>query len=222
METTVTELIEENKNLIYSMTHYFNGYNYKDDLFQVGCIGLMKAYKNFKDDKNVKFTTYAYPYILGEMKKQVREDKSIKISRDLNKLCLKVEKSIIMLSQKLMREPTTSEISRFLEIPEELVVKVTSLSNKIVSIDEPVNSNGEKDLTLHEVIPDDTRELSDIIDLKEKIKILSDFEKQIIKLRYYNDLTQSETANIIGTSQVQVSRKEKEVLQKLREALKIQ
>ena len=107
------EIILENKNLIYSITRYFEKYANKEDLFQAGCIGMIMAYNHYDESMNVKFTTYAYPYILGEMKKLVREDKSIKISRNIQMLNLKIEKARVILTQKLMREPSINELSDF-------------------------------------------------------------------------------------------------------------
>ena len=113
------ELIMNNQNLIYSIIHkFFGNHPNKNDLFQAGCIGLIKASKNFDLSFNTKFSSYAYNFIYGEISKTVREDSSIKISPDLQKLSLKVMKARIFLYQKYMREPTTQELSIFLEIEE--------------------------------------------------------------------------------------------------------
>lgn len=116
MNQSLEQIIEENKNLIYSISHYFENYPNKEDLFQAGVMGLITAYKNYDASFNNKFTTYAYTYILGEMKKFVREDKGIKISRDITKLNLQIEKTSILLTQKLMRQPTIKELADYLEI----------------------------------------------------------------------------------------------------------
>ena len=213
------ELILENQNLIYSITRYFERYANKEDLFQAGCIGMIMAYKNYDPNVNVKFTTYAYPYILGEMKKLVREDKSIKISRSIQMLNLKIEKSRIILTQKLMREPSIDEISNFLELPEEVISEAINSTKTIYSLDEPLNKEG-KDITLQETIGNvDNMHLDDLIQLKDELTMLNPFEKKIIEQRYINDLTQQETAKTLGISQVQVSRNEKKVLTKLKNKL---
>ena len=213
------ELILENKNLIYSITKYFEKYANKEDLFQAGCIGMIMAYKNYDSTVNVKFTTYAYPYILGEMKKLVREDKSIKINRNIQMLNLKIEKARIILTQKFMREPNVSELSNYLEIPEEFVCDAINSTKTIYSLDEPINTEG-KDITLQDTIGNiDNMNLDDIIQLREELAMLSPFEKQIIENRYMKDLTQQETAKYLGVSQVQVSRNEKKVLIKLKNKL---
>lgn len=213
------QLILENQNLIYSVTKYFERYASKEDLFQAGCIGMIMAYKNYDSNMNVKFTTYAYPYILGEMKKFVREDKSIKISRNIQLLNLKIEKARVILTQKFMREPTIGELSTFLELPEEMICESINSTKTIYSIDEPLNTDG-KDITLKDTIGKvDNPYLDDLIQLRDELTMLTPFEKQIIEQRYMQDLTQQETAEILGVSQVQISRNEKKVLTKLKNKL---
>lgn len=209
------ELIINNQNLIYKLTHYFKNYENKEDLFQAGCIGMVKAYKKYDSSFNVKFTTFAFPYILGEMKKFVREDKGIKISKDISKLNSKLEKATIILSQKLMREPTLEELSSFLDIPTYDLAEAINSTNNIMSIDEVISSNG-KDITLHDIIKDKETDLDSLIALRSAIEGLTDFEKELIGKRYYEDMTQKEVASYLGISQVQVSRKEQKVLTKLK------
>ena len=211
------ELILENKNLIYSMTRYFEKYSNKEDLFQAGCIGMIMAYKNYNPDMNVKFTTYAYPYILGEMKKLVREDKSIKISRNIQLLNLKIEKANILLTQKLMRKPTILELADFLEIPVYMIEEAINSNKPIYSIDEPLNDEG-KDITLQDTIGK-TDDIDDLLLLREELSKLNPFEQQLINKRYINDLTQQQTAFELGISQVQVSRGEQKILTKLKSKL---
>ena len=210
----ITNLIVDNEKLIYSIANYFKNYNSLEDLYQAGCLGLVKAYKKYNPKMNAKFTTYAYPFILGEMRKLVREDKSVKISRDISKLNLKIEKAYVLLSQKLMKEPSVSEISRYLEIPEYYVSEAILSLNKVKSIDEPINSDG-RELTLQDIIGK-SENIDDLIMLKECLKSLDKEEMSIIQNRYRNDYTQSETSKIIGISQVQVSRKEQKILNKLK------
>lgn len=215
----ITNLIINNERLIYSVANYFKNYNSKDDLYQAGCLGLITAYKKYNPNMNCKFTTYAYPYILGEMRKLVREDKGLKISREITKLNLKIEKAYVLLSQKLMKEPTTFEIANFLEIPEYYVSEAILSLNKIKSIDEPVSSEG-RELTLQDVIGN-SENVDDLIMLKELLQNLNNEEKTIIENRYMKDYTQSETSKIVGMSQVQVSRKEQKVLQKLKQKMTV-
>ncbi|MDO4963619.1 MAG: sigma-70 family RNA polymerase sigma factor [bacterium] len=213
----INNIIEENKGLIYSVANYFRNYNSREDLYQAGCLGLIEALKNYNPNMNTKFSTYAYSYILGEMKKLVREDKSIKISRQISKLNLKIEKAYILLSQKLMKEPTVSEIASYLEIPEFFVSEAILSTNKVKSLDESINSEG-KDLTLIDIIGKKDN-IDDLIFLKDSLKKLNQDEMTIINNRYINDYTQSETSKLLGISQVQVSRKEQKILKKIREKI---
>lgn len=206
-------LIIDNTKLIYSIMKYFKNYNSKEDLFQAGCLGLVDAYKKFNPNMGCKFTTYAYPYILGEMRKLVREDKGIKISRQISKLNLKIEKASILLSQKLMRQPSIDEIADFLEIPSFYVAEAINSMLPINSMDEIITSDS-KDLTLQDIVGY-TENVDDLIMLKDELKKLNSEEFSIINNRYMNDLTQSETSKIMGISQVQVSRKEQKVLKKI-------
>ena len=213
----ITNLIIDNERLIYSIAKYFKNYDSIEDLYQAGCLGLVTAYKKYNPSMNSKFTTYAYPFILGEMRKLVREDKGIKISREITKLNLKIEKAYILLSQKLMKEPKIQDIANYLEIPQYYVSEALLSLNKIKSIDEPVNNEG-RDLTLQDVIGK-SENIDDLIMLKDSLNSLTNEEKELIENRYMKDYTQSETSKIIGISQVQVSRKEQKVLNKIKEKM---
>ena len=187
----IANLIKENEKLIYSITNYFKNYNSKEDLYQAGCLGLISAYKKYNPNMNCKFTTYAYMYILGEMRKLVRQDRGMKVSRDITKLNLKIEKAYILLTQKLMKEPTIEEISNYLEIPSYLVSEAILSLNRIKSIDEPVINEG-KEITLQELIGKSDN-IDDLIMLKQFLNDLTLDEKELIKNRYIDDFTQSET-----------------------------
>lgn len=209
-------LIRDNERLIYSIASNFKNYKSMEDLYQAGCLGLISAYRNFNPTRNTKFTTYAYPYIFGEMRKLVREDRGIKVSRDVSKLNLKIEKAYILLSQKLMKEPSIREISEYLEIPEYYISEAILSLNKIRSIDEAITV--DENMTLQDVIGT-CDNIDDLLLLKDGLNRLSSEEKVLIENRYDNDYTQSETAKIVGMSQVQVSRKEQKILQKLRSTM---
>lgn len=211
----INEIIEENSNLIYSVVSMFSNNTNKEDLYQAGILGILKAYKNFDNTLNVKFTTYAYPYIVGEIKKYIREDKNIKISRNISKFNYKIEEVSSLLNQKLYRQPTTKEIADFLNIEEIYVIESINSRQKVKSLDETIASDS-KDLTLYETVPDKKKNIDELIVLRDELKKLNDFEKELIVNRYYNDSTQSETASILGISQVQVSRNEQKILMKLK------
>lgn len=215
MESLET-LLEENANLIYKIANMFRSRDDIEDLKQVGKMGFIEAYQHFDASYNVKFTTYAYPYIYGAISKYVRENKGMKISRELTKLYYKIEKATLLLTQRLYREPTSLELSEELGIPEELVVDALLSKNTIHSIDETVG-NKDKELTLHEVISDPN--IVDIdfrIMLEDALNDLTDEEYKLVEDRYMKNLTQSEVASLLHTSQVQVSRKEQKVMKKLR------
>jgi len=208
------EMVMEYDTYIYSFMRYFEGYPNKEDLFQAGRMGLLMAYQKFDDSLGVKFTTYAYSSIYGEMCKLVREDKGIKISRDIIKLKLRIEKATVLLSQKLMRTPTTEELAMFLNIEEYKIIEAVKTIHLLQSIDEPIHQDG-KEMTLHEVIGDHQVDMHTMLALKESIATLGPQERELLIKRYMEDMTQSEVAKQMGMSQVQVSRKEMKVKQKL-------
>lgn len=210
---TKEEAIINNQKLVYSVAKYFNNYSNKEDLYQAGYMGIIKAYNNYNSNIDCKFSTYSYKYILGEMRKLVREDKGVKISRQISKLNLQIEKAYILLSQKLMRVPSITELANFLEEDEYLICEAINSTNSIKSIDEIIN--GEDGYTLQEVIGE-SKDIDNLILLKQYLQKLPQNEQDLIKNRYIDDLTQSETSKIMHMSQVQVSRQEKKVLQKLR------
>ena len=216
---SLSSLIDQNKNLIYKITTLFTSYSNKEDLFQVGCIGLINAYKKYDKSFNTKFSTYAYPYILGEISNYVKKDKGIKISREINRINSMIERASNLLTQKNMREPSISEIANYLEIDESLVVDAMISRYPTISTDSVINEDG-KEITVLDTIPDiNNLDMNTLIALKDELLKLSPFEQQLIKERYINNLTQTEVAYNMGISQVQVSRKEQKVLSKLRNGL---
>lgn len=209
----IEQAIYDNQRMVYAISNYFKNYKNKEDLYQAGYLGIINACKNYNPDQGCKFSTYAYSYILGEMRKLVREDKGIKVSRQISKLNLMIEKAYILLSQKLMRNPSTCEIASYLEIDEYLVNEALLSNNLIKSIDEPVSD--DVNCTLQEVIGYSDN-IDDLILLKDNLCKLNDNERELINNRYIKDLTQSETSDLMNMTQVQVSRKEKKILQKLK------
>lgn len=215
---SLSDLIDQNKNLIYKITTLFNNCN-KEDLFQVGCIGLINAYKKYDESYNTKFSTYAYPYILGEISSYVKRDKGIKVSREISKLNSMIERAGILLTQKLMREPSISELANYLEIDESLVIDALKARYPIMSTDSVINDDG-REITLLDTIPDiNGMDMNTLVALKEELLKLDSFERELINERYVQNLTQSEVASNLGISQVQVSRKEQKVLSKMRSNL---
>ena len=146
------EIINTTSNLIYHIINkYFKGYE-KEDLYQVGVIGVIKAYNNYKEDKSTKFSTYAYKYIYGEIYSYINNNKTLKLSKEINTLYNKINKAKDILSQKLMKEPNTYELSLFLEIEESIITNILNSTN-ISSIDEIINTS-DNNLTLSDTISD--------------------------------------------------------------------
>lgn len=213
----MTDQIIENENLVYSIINKCGGYYDVDDLYQVGMIGLINASKNYKEGAGVKFSTYAYTYVLGEVTKYMRENRDIKVSRDVIKLKQSISKARDHLRQKLQREPSDLELSLILEIDEEKIAEIESVCADVKSLD---YSYSDEDMNLYQSIKVEEKEINpNILDLRESIKNLNDEERKLIYSRYYCDLTQSETSREMGMSQVQVSRKETKILQKLKTKL---
>ena len=203
----------EYENLVFSIISKYGNYFDKDDLYQVGMIGLIDAYKHFDESVGVKFSSYAYYYILGEVTKFVRENRSVKVSKDFIKLNSSIEKCRDVMRQKLGREPTDTEVSLFLEINEEKVSEVRNSMQEVKSLDFCY----EEDISLYNsVMCFDNETSADVLDLRSEISRLSEEEKALIDVRYYQEMTQSEASKKLGISQVQVSRKEGKILEKLR------
>lgn len=205
------ELIESHMGLIKNIASKFYVPD-KQDLIQVGVIGLLKAYQNFKDTYNAKFSTYAYPYIFGEMYNLVNGNKNIKISKDILKIYKLVEKTRYDLAQKQGYLPSYEEVALFLELDVNIVSEAVVSAQTMISLDDEAN-----ELNLHEVIPDKKPTNIDLrIDLDDSFKVLNPEEQEIIRSRYFEDLTQSEVARKLNMTQVMVSRYEKKSLEKLR------
>ena len=210
------EVINSCSNLIYWVIEkYFKGYE-KEELYQVGVLGIIKAYDNYKENKNTKFSTYAYNYIYGEMYSYINNNKLLKINKDNYRIYKKVNEAKNILSQKLMKEPSIYELSIFLEIEEKIIETVLNSMNNIDSIDRVIYNDGKK-IELLDTLKDDKDYYNlDYIMLESEINKLQEDEKKLIYLRYFEDKTQSEVADILGISQVNVSRNEKKTLKKIR------
>ena len=206
------EVILENSNLIYSIASHFGNNQDMDDLFQVGCIGMMEAYKKFDTSRGVKFTTFAYPYILGRISEYARENHAIKLSKDMMRARNKIDKAKLYLTQEFMREPTNEELSEYLNVTIENLNMLMNYKGEGVSLDETYLD----DLSLYDVIAAKEVDYNTLVFLKQEIDSLGEPERTIMYERYFEDMTQSEIANNLGLSQVDVSRREKKVLVKLR------
>lgn len=212
-------IIESNMPLIKSIVKRFkNKYIEYEDLIQLGSLGLVKAINNFDTSYCVKFSTYAVPMITGEIKRFIRDDGAIKVSRAVKLLSSKITQFVDKFIKEYAREPNVEEIATEFGIEKEEVIYALDSSHMPVSLYDKYDDDGKN---LIEKLPsnDNQDDVIDKIVLRDCIKDLNDREKLIIYLRYYKDKTQSDIARIIGISQVQVSRIESKVIAKMREAL---
>ena len=211
------EFIEENLGLVHSICKRFIGRGIEyDDLYQAGCIGLIKATDGFDETKGFLFSTYAVPVIMGEVRRLFRDGGAVKVSRSIKELYLKITKQKQVLEQTLNREPTVNELAESLCVSSEEVTEALCASQATVSLTVE-GDNGITETDLPTISCED--EISDRLVLDEAFKHLEDTERKILTLRYYNSLTQSKTAQLLNMSQVQVSRAEKRILLKLRSIL---
>ncbi|TWI58009.1 RNA polymerase sporulation sigma factor SigF [Halalkalibacter nanhaiisediminis] len=212
-------IVNRNTRLVWSVVQRFMNRGYEaDDLFQIGCIGLIKSVDKFDLSYDVKFSTYAVPMIIGEIQRFLRDDGTVKVSRSIKELGNKVRKMKDEMTKTLGRTPTVNEIAEQLEITPEEVVFAGEASRSLSSIHETVYENDGDPITLLDQIADQTEtKWFDKIALKEAIRDLDERERLIVYLRYYKDQTQSEVAERLGISQVQVSRLEKKILEQMKQ-----
>ncbi|NLM42693.1 MAG: RNA polymerase sporulation sigma factor SigG [Clostridiales bacterium] len=214
------EFIKCNLRLVLSVIQRFNNRGeYVDDLFQVGCIGLIKAIDNFDLDQNVRFSTYAVPMIIGEIRRYLRDNNSIRVSRSLRDIAYKALQVRDKLINKNSKEPTVSEIAKELDIPIEEVVFALDAIQDPLSLFEPIyHDNGDAIYVMDQVADEKNKDENWIqsIALSEAMRKLNDREKLILNLRFFQGRTQMEVAEEIGISQAQVSRLEKTALSHMR------
>ena len=214
------EFIRGNLRLVLSVVQRFSnrGEN-ADDLFQVGCIGLIKALDNFDVTQNVRFSTYAVPMIIGEIRRYLRDNNAIRVSRSLRDIAYKALSARDRLQTELGREPTVQEIARKLELPEEDVALALEAIQDPVSLCEPIGGEGADALTIGDQVRDDNVNAENWLQniaIREAMARLSDREQRILSLRFFQGRTQMEVAGEIGISQAQVSRLEKAALSHMR------
>lgn len=218
-KTAREELINGNLRLVLSVIQRFTGRGENlDDLFQVGCIGLIKSIDNFDISQNVRFSTYAVPMIIGEIRRYLRDNNSIRVSRSIKDTAYKAMQVKERLMAEKQTEPTVVEIAKELEIsPSEVVIALESIVNPM-SLYDPVYSDGGDTIYVLDQVGDHNDDMNwlDEIALKEAIKGLSDREKHILTLRFMQGKTQMEVSREIGISQAQVSRLEKGALDKIK------
>ena len=215
-------LVQENSPLIKSVIKWFKDKGIEnEDLYQLGCLGFLKAINNFDCSFNVKFSTYVVPMVVGEIKRFMRDDGAIKVSRAIKALNIKINKYIDDFFIVNNRRPTIGEISKAFNIPEQEVVMAMDSAKMPISLYTPFEDGEEEGLTVIDRFDSESGG-SDFVEnlaLKEVIEKLEDRDKKIIFLRYFQDKTQSEIAKMLGVSQVQVSRLENKILETLKKKL---
>lgn len=218
-EEALTNLVEKNSGLVWSIVKRFSGRGHStEDLYQIGCIGLIKAIQRFDANYNAKLSTYAVPYIIGEIKRFIRDDGPIKVSRSIKGLAMKIIELQRENLNKTGKELQINELAKILGIEKENIVVAMDAIRRPESIDEEIYDEvgGETKASRISTNKDETEKTINKICVQELIEELNEDEKQIILLRYYKGKTQSEVAQRLKISQVQVSRIEKKTLLKMR------
>lgn len=209
-------MIVSNIPLVHSIANRFRGRGVEyDDLYQAGCVGLIKAVDNFEEERGFSFSTYAVPVIMGEIKRLFRDGGAIKVSRTLKENSIKVQAIRERFKQRELREPTISELSELSGYSVEELSEILNVLTPIASLS-VCNDDGEDTI---DIPIDESEALFDKLSVHQALRCLDNTELMIVKYRFYDGITQCETAKKLNISQVQVSRKEKQILQKLRKKL---
>lgn len=218
-EEAMEYLVKNNSGLVWNIVKRFSGRGYElEDLYQIGSIGLIKAIKRFDIDLEVQLSTYAVPYIMGEIKRFIRDDGIIKVSRQTKELAVKIKQVQNEYMTKYSEEISVAQISKILKVPKEEIAAAIESCNSVNSI-YSVEGADSDDRMIIEKIADNKNEYNNLVDkitLSEIINKLDEKEKKVILLRFYKEQTQSQVGKILGITQVQVSRIEKRVLEKMK------
>lgn len=214
------KVIQNNMGLVYSIVSRYAGRGYdSEELSQIGAIGLIKAVDKFDMGFEVKFSTYAVPLISGEIKRFLRDDGMVKVSRSIKENGWKIKRVADRLSQELDREPSIEELAAATEIAVEDIVLALEANSEVESINKPICFSDGREVSLEEKIQEKSNWNEDLLNrmmVEQLMKLLDEKEKKLIRMRYYEDRTQREVAEHLGISQVQVSRMEKKILLGLR------
>lgn len=217
------ELVIANLRLVLSVVQRFYGRRDKsDDMFQVGCVGLMKAIDNFDINLNVKFSTYAVPMIIGEIKRYLRDNNAIRVSRSLRDVAYKALQARDKFSKQYGKEPSIDEIAKLVDIPSKEIAFALDAISDTVSLNDPVYEDGDAVRVMDQIADskNDDDNLNEILSLKSALSKLDKREREILLLRYFIGKTQIEVSDAIGISQAQVSRLEKNAIQEIRENIR--
>lgn len=210
------KMITDNIGLVHAVANRFRGRGAEyDDLFQSGCVGLVKAVDNFDESKGFAFSTYAVPVIMGEIRRVFRDGGAIKVSRTLKEKAIKAQSIRDKFIRRELREPTVSEMAQLMDCEKEEVAEILNVITPMVSL----NSAGEDGELTIDIPVDESDELFNKLSVDQLMTHLDDTEKSLVDMRYFKGYTQSKTAELLGVSQVQISRKEKAILLKLRKLI---
>ena len=213
-------LVEENTGLIWSVVKRFQGRGYdKEDLFQIGSIGLLKCIDNFDLERKVKFSSYAVPLIMGEIKRFLRDDGLVKVSRSLKEASYKIKREKEHYEKLYNREPTLKEIAATLDMDESDILMAMESGQDVCSLHQVIYQNEGDEIHLEDKLEQQSDLIEQTVDniyIQELLQKLNEQERKLIELRYFQNQTQAVIAGIMGISQVQVSRMEKKILEKLR------
>lgn len=214
------QIFNQNTPLVRSLVNRYKHTNAdKEDLFQIGCIGLLKAIENFDLSFNVQFSTYAVPLILGEIKKFFRDNGPIKVSRNIKELSISINKLKNEYYIKNGKEISLEEISKQLNVSKYDIIMALETTYQPTSLEEAIYQKDNSYITLEETIKEeDEKNIIDILTLKDSISSLNDKEKLFVNLRFYQDMNQQTIANKFNVSQVQISRFEKKIINKLKQS----
>ena len=223
----MAKLVENNTGLIWSIVKRFNGRGYdEEDLYQIGCIGFIKAIRRFDTSFEVRLSTYAVPYILGEIKRHIRDDGPIKISRSIKELNIKIMELQKEYTNKYRRDITLEEISKELRITKEEITMALDSTRPVDSFESAKYRDNKTDKTISilerlSTGKDEQTEIANRLTIKNLINELDEKEKEIIMLRYYKQKTQTQVSKILGITQVQVSRIERRILNNMKGKLTV-
>ena len=214
-------LAEENLGLVHLCANRFRGRGVEyEELYSAGCVGLLKAVRAFDSSRGVQFSTYAVPGILGEIKRVFRDGGAIHVSRGLRERAMRLQKLQEVFEQTHGRTPTLSELSVLADCTVEACAQALCVSQAPLSLTQQSDGDGEQDGQLDIPVEAPDRQIGDLLSLRQEMEQLAPQDRMLLELRYFRELTQTKTAQILGMTQVQVSRREKKLLSQLREALK--
>lgn len=214
-------LAEENLGLVHLCANRFRGRGVEyEELYSAGCVGLLKAVRAFDSSRGVQFSTYAVPVILGEIKRVFRDGGAIHVSRGLRERAMRLQKLQEVFEQTHGRTPTLSELSVLADCTVEACAQALCVSQAPLSLTQQSDGDGEQDGQMDIPVEAPDRRIGDLLSLRQEMEQLAPRDRMLLELRYFRELTQTKTAQILGMTQVQVSRREKKLLSQLREALK--